>query len=169
MSKFYWLWMALAALPVYAQQPASPARLDQVAEKGRQVMPFNLEKTLHVFNKTEYGGQQQVIVKDTNDQQQINLIRKHLSEIASKFIQGDFSGPMRIHGEDMPGVKELSAGAKQIHFQYQDLPNGGQIEYRTADPQLIAAIHRYFDSQLSDHARHALPGGHHRHHAQPQP
>jgi hypothetical protein len=168
MSKFYWLWMVLAALPVYAEQAASPARLDQVAEKGRHVMPFHLEKTQHVFNKSEFGGFQQVIVKDAKDSEQIVLIRQHLREIEGKFVQGDFSGPRRIHGEDMPGLKELSANAKRIQFAYQDLSNGGQIEYRTADPQLIAAIHRYFDAQLSDHARHAVPGGHHRHHAQPQ-
>lgn len=151
-------------MSVYAGQSVSPARLDQVAEQGRHVMPFNLDKTLHVFDKTEYGGLQQVIVKDNNDTQQIRLIRKHLSDIGNKFVQGDFSGPRRIHGDDMPGIKELSAGARHMHFQYQDLPNGGQIEYRSDDPQLINAIHNYFDAQLRDHVRHAMPV----HHAQPQ-
>lgn len=148
--------------------PTDPARLDQVVERGVKVMPFNLDKTLHIFDKNETGGVQRVIAKDETDTEQINLIRRHLSQIAGRFAQGDFSGPKRIHGDDMPGVKELSAAAKQMHFAYQDLPNGGQIDYLSEDPQLIAAVHRYFDAQLSDHARHAVTGGHHMHHAQPQ-
>jgi hypothetical protein len=60
----------------------------------------------------------------------------------------------------MPGVKELSAGAKQVRFSYQDLPKGGQIDYTTDVPVLITAIHSYFDAQLSDHARHVMHHGH---------
>ncbi len=162
MNKYYWLGFLLAAAPVYAEQPASPARLDQVVEQGRHVMPFDLEKTLHVFNKTDYGGLQQVIAKDAGDQAQIGLIRRHLAGIAARFALGDFSGPRRIHGDDMPGVKELSAAARRMQFDYQDLPNGGRIDYRSDDPRLIEAVHRYFDAQLRDHARHAVSGGHQR-------
>lgn len=146
------------------EEPVSPKRLDEVAERGSKVMPFNLEKTLHIFNKTEKGGIQQVIAKDASDNEQITLARKHLAEIAARFAQGDFSGPRRIHGNDMPGVKELSAGAERVRFVYQDLPNGGQIEYVSDVPELIEAIHRYFDAQLSDHARHVMPGGRHHGH-----
>lgn len=160
------LLLTSAAMMVHAQAPASPERLDDVAERGRHVMPFDLEKTQHVFNKTKHGGIQQVIAKDAADGEQITLIRKHLSQIAERFAQGDFSGPKRIHGDDMPGVKELAAAAGRVHFEYSDLPNGGQIDYRSDDPQLIAAVHRYFDAQLSDHARHAVPGGHGMHHGQ---
>ncbi len=149
---------------VCAIEPATPARLDEVAGRGSKVMPFNLEKTLHIFDKIEKGGLQQVIAKDANDVEQIELTRKHLADIAAGFAKGDFSGPQRIHGADMPGLKELSAGAKQVRFVYQDLPNGGQIEYLTDVPELVTAIHRFFDAQLSDHARHAMPGGHGQHH-----
>jgi len=152
----------------HAQTPADQTRLDQVVERGAKVMPFNLDKTLHIFDKNETGGVQRVIVKDASDTEQINLIRRHLSEIAGRFAQGDFSGPRRIHGDDMPGVKELSSASKQMYFEYRDLPNGGQIDYRSDDSQLVDAVHRYFDAQLSDHARHAAPGGHQMHHAQPQ-
>lgn len=158
--------MALAAGSVHALPPADPARLNEVIERGRQVMPFDLEKTQHIFDKTDSGGIQQVIAKDAGDTQQIALIRQHLSGLASRFSQGDFSGPKRIHGNDMPGVAALSSAGGRIVFIYQDLPNGGQLEYRSDEPSLIDAIHSYFDAQLHDHARHAIGGGHAQHHAQ---
>ena len=158
------LMLLLTTATAQAQQPADSTRLDKVVERGKQVMPFNLEKTLHIFDKTETGGVQQVVAINATDAEQIRLIRQHLSAIAARFSQGDFSGPKRIHGNDMPGVAELSTAADRIRFDYQDLPNGGQIDYRSTDPQLIAAVHRYFDAQLKDHARHAVPGKHDMHH-----
>jgi hypothetical protein len=92
------------------------------------------------------------------------LVRSHLSQLATHFAEGDFSGPRRIHGDDMPGVKALASAAGKVRFVYRELPNGAEIEYRTEDKPLIEAIHSYFDAQLSDHARHAVPGGHGMHH-----
>lgn len=158
------VYMLIPVSIVYSAQPADPARLDEVAERGSHVMPFDLEKTLHIFDKTETGGLQQVIAKDKSDSEQISLIRKHLADIAERFGKGDFSGPIRIHGDDMPGVKLLSTNASKIRFEYQELPNGAQINYQSDDPQLIDAIHQYFDAQLSDHARHAVGSGHKMHH-----
>ncbi|WP_107763403.1 aspartate carbamoyltransferase [Nitrosospira multiformis] len=139
-------------------------RLDEVAERGTHVMPFDLEKTTHVFSKTPKGGVQQVVVKGKSDTEKIRLIRVHLSEISNDFKHGDFSKPARIHGEDMPGLAELkSAKPGEIKIEYAELPDGAQISYSTSSPKLINAIHRWFDAQLSDHARHAVPGHPHRH------
>jgi len=161
-----WPLLLSLALPVSIQaaEPASAARLDEVAERGAKVMPFNLEKTTHVFSKTEHGGRQEVIAKDAADAAQIRLIREHLSAIAQGFAQGDFKGPAKIHGEAMPGLAALrGARAGQVKYAYQDLADGGSIDYVTDDPALVEAIHRYFDAQLSDHARHAMPGHHDMH------
>ncbi|AMK77411.1 MULTISPECIES: hypothetical protein [Methylomonas] len=156
--------LMLSVTTVQAIPPVDPARLDEVQERGSHVMPFALEKTLHIFNKTETGGIQQVIAKDAADSEQIGLVRSHLSQLATHFADGDFSGPRRIHGDDMPGVKALASAAGKVRFVYRELPNGAEIEYRTEDKPLIEAIHNYFDAQLSDHARHAVPGGHGMHH-----
>jgi len=151
------------AVSVQAAEKASEGRLDEVAKRGAHVMPFNLEQTTHVFSKTEKGGLQQVIVKDSSNAEQIKLIREHLSKISQEFRQGDFSDPAKIHGEDMPGLAELrTATPGQIKIVYKELPNGAEIDYSTDDPKLVEAIHQWFDAQLSDHARHAVPG--HPHH-----
>lgn len=153
----------LLVLPVQAVEKASEARLNEVARRGAQIMPFNLEQTTHIFTKTEKGGLQQVVVKDVSNAEQITLIRDHLSKISREFARGDFSSPAKIHGEDMPGLGELrKARPGQITVEYKELTNGAQIAYSADDSNLIEAIHQWFDAQLSDHGRHAVSG--HAHH-----
>jgi len=146
-------------IPAYAVEKASEQRLDEVAQRGSHVMPFNLEQTTHIFSKTEKGGLQQVIVKDSTNAEQIKLIREHLTKISNEFRKGDFSNPAKIHGDTMPGLDELhKAKPGQIDVLYKELPNGAEINYSTDSPVLINAIHQWFDAQLSDHARHAISG-----------
>lgn len=147
------------ATPVHAVEKADEQRLDEVAERGSHVMPFDLEKTTHIFSKTDTGGIQQVIAKDKSDTEQINLIRSHLSAIAKEFKQGNFSNPEKIHGASMPGLAELKAAKSgQLEIMYKELPDGAEITYATSIEKLKHAIHRWFDAQLNDHARHAVPG-----------
>ncbi len=133
-------------------------RQEEIAEKGGQVMPFDLEKTTHVFEKTETGGVQKVVADDPNDAEQVALIREHLEEEAAAFQQGDLSDPSEIHGEEMPGLVELEARAEEIDIRYSDLLDGAKIEYDTSDPALVTALHDWFDAQVSDHGDHAEDG-----------
>lgn len=41
-----------AAITTHATEPIDEKRLDDVAERGTYVMPFDLEKTTHVFSRT---------------------------------------------------------------------------------------------------------------------
>jgi hypothetical protein len=152
--------LALCGLLASTDVVAQPTRQEEVATKGAQVMPFDLEQTMHVFQPQDNGGLQTVTAKDPANSQQIALIQAHLQEEAAKFRQGDFSDPAKIHGEDMPGLAALRVGAGQIDVQYASLPNGAQIQYTTKNPALIAALHQWFAAQLSDHGHHAV-GGHH--------
>ena len=158
----FWLPL-LTIFPVHAVEKADEKRLDEIAERGSHVMPFDLEKTTHIFTQTPNGGVQQVIAKNKSDTEQINLIHTHLSEISNEFKHGNFSNPEKIHGKDMPGLAELKAAQpEQIKFEYEELPDGAQITYSTKVEELKRAIHQWFEAQLSDHARHAVPG--HSHH-----
>lgn len=150
---------SLTTFSAQAVEKASEKRLDEVVERGSHVMPFDLEQTTHVFSKTEKGGLQQVVVKDPKNSEQIKLIRQHLSKISSEFKKGDFSNPAKIHGKDMPGLDVLrNTKPEQFKVDYKELPNGAQINYASDDKKVIDAIHQFFDAQLSDHARHAVPG-----------
>ena len=128
-----------------------------IAEKGGIVMPFNLDETTHLFQKTGNGGLQRVTAGNSSDTAQINLIRAHLRDESQNFRRGDFSSPAQIHGHAMPGLSELIEKHNQIDIRYTALSDGGQILYTTGNPALIDAIHRWFDAQLSDHGEHAIP------------
>ena len=119
-------------------------RQDMVHDMGSNVMPFDLSQTAHIFEMTESGGIQQVIAKDPNNSTQIALIQQHIQHEITMFAAGNFSDPMSLHGSEMPGVQELSAGAAQIKFEYTALPNGAQITFTTQALPLITEIHRWF-------------------------
>jgi hypothetical protein len=161
--------VAAVCLP-FATQAADPQRIAAVAKRGADVMPFDLKATTHVFTKTDTGGVQSVVAKDPGDRAQVDLVRKHLKEIQEQFLKGDFSGPSHIHGREMPGLAQLqSAKPGQIKMAYMDVPGGAQVTYSTSEPELVAALHSWFDAQLSDHGADAMAGHHHDHGAIPKP
>ncbi len=152
--------LAAAALPVHA---ADATRQAEVARRGADVMPFSLAATTHVFTRTADGGTQQVVAKDSLDAAQVLLVRQHLREIEAQFRSGDFSGPAHIHGHDMPGLARLRTAAPgQLAIAYGEVKGGAVLTYRSADPTLVAALHQWFDAQLSDHGADAMAG--HQHH-----
>ena len=48
------------------------------------------------------------------------------------------------------------------YIDYKDVKGGGQLTYKTQDASLVAALHKWFDAQLSDHGKDAMEG--HAHH-----
>jgi hypothetical protein len=133
---------------------AAHDRQAEVAARGEQVMPFDLERTTHSFIKTSTGGTQRV-VSDDGDEGQIGLIRTHLATESQAFGRGDFASPERIHGADMPGLAVLRQPGSALSVTYVDTPTGGQITYATSRPEVVAALHLWFDAQTSDHGGHA--------------
>ena len=149
-------WIILPILAAFslahAAWAAPTARQQEVAQKGAMVMPFNGQNSKHVFQKMPDGGLQQVLANDASDKDLVVAIRGHLSMEAARFQKGDYSDPMKIHGMDMPGVQYLSSiKPGQIVIIYRDLPNGAEVHYTGKDADTIAAIHKWFDAQLSDH------------------
>lgn len=142
---------------------AAAQRQAEVSRLGKDVMPFALAATTHIFAKSESGGTQQVVAKAAGDATQTQLIRQHLHDIQAQFLKGDFSGPTHIHGQAMPGLAELKAAKPgQIAIDYRDIQDGAELAYKTSDAKLVAALHKWFDAQLSDHGKDAMEG--HVHH-----
>ncbi|SDO47575.1 hypothetical protein SAMN04489798_3049 [Pseudomonas arsenicoxydans] len=138
---------------------ADAQREAEVSQRGEEVMPFSLAATTHIFTKNAEGGMQQVVVKKSTDADQVKLVREHLQEIRKQFLNGDFSGPSRIHGDDMPGLADLkTAKPGQISIVYQDVEGGAELIYNTSDASLVTALHKWFDAQLSDHGKDAMEG-----------
>lgn len=145
-------------LPAAAGPTTAPSAHDAMVERrSGEVMPFDLNRTMHVFAPTSDGGVQTVTVHD-GDPRQVALVRSHLRKEAAAFAAGDFSDPARIHGTNMPGLARLRAGARRISVSYAQTPDGASIRYKTADPHLVAALHTWFAAQVKDHGAHAMMG-----------
>ena len=143
-----------------ARSAAPNSRQDEVRKKGAQVMPFALDRTVHVFDKTDTGGVQRVLVRG-NAPDQLAMIRSHLLDISKSFATRDFSKPMHIHGAEMPGLADMQAAtADELSADYAEVVDGAQITYASHSPKIVAAIHRWFDAQLSDHGNDAMSHDH---------
>lgn len=131
------------------------SRQTEVAQRGASVMPFDLERTTHQFTKTDSGGVQTVFADDPKDATQITLIRQHLTQEVDRFRRGDFTDPAAIHGDQMPGLQALRGHGGRITIAQESTPDGGRVTYTTAVPELVDALHTWFDAQVSDHGAHA--------------
>jgi hypothetical protein len=153
--------MTLAVIPVAAQHSMPGMTMSLAfAKREREVMPFNLEATIHTFKNVSDGCTELVTVKNAKDSKNLALIRSHLTKEAKKFSQGDFSDPAYLHGKDMPGLAQVSAGAKagKIKITYSSLPTGAQLRYVTKDAKLVKALHVWFEAQVNQHGDHAMTG-----------
>jgi hypothetical protein len=153
--------VALASIPSNAQHSMPGMTMDPgFAKRERKVMPFSLEVTLHTFKNANNGGTELVTVKNTKDSKNLALIRSHLLKESKKFSRGDFSDPAYLHGKNMPGLAQVSAGAKAGHIKitYSSLPTGAQLRYITTDAKLVSAIHAWFFAQVNEHGKHAKVG-----------
>jgi len=149
-------------LSVTAAGAADPQRQAAVASRSADVMPFSLKATTHVFTKTAEGGTQRVIAKSPDDTQQVKLVREHLQGIQAEFSKGDFSGPSHVHGTEMPGLAALKAAKPgEIAIAYKRVVGGAELTYRTSNAKLVAALHQWFEAQLSDHGTDAMAGHQH--------
>ncbi|MGB7479343.1 MAG: aspartate carbamoyltransferase [Burkholderiaceae bacterium] len=153
------LTFAIAALLPLMAGAADAHRQAEVAERGKDVMPFQLQATVHIFTKTADGGTQRVVARNIADAGQTQLVRQHLREIQAQFLKGDFSGPAHIHGQEMPGLAQLRAAKPgQIAIDYREVEGGAELVFGSADGRLVSALHQWFDAQVSDHGRDAMAG-----------
>ena len=134
----------------------SQTRQEHVHNHAHTVMPFDISRSVHIFRMTDFGGIQRVIAKDPKDSVQTDLIREHLRQEAEKFQEGDFSSPATLHGADMPGLRELQAGASRLEVSYTEVPDGAEIRFEGSDIGIITAVHRWFGAQLSEHGDDAI-------------
>jgi len=156
--------LVLAFLGVVIASSVDPSereaqrRQARVADRGRQVMPFDLDATTHRFETDSAGGVQSVVADDPTDTGQISLIRGHLRQELERFSKGDFGDPAAIHGGEMPGLANLRKSSAATQVTYQDLVDGGRLTYRSEEPTVVAALHEWFAAQVSGHGGHARAG-----------
>lgn len=138
--------------------PESTDRQTAVADRGADVMPFDLDATTHAFTPTDDGLIEDVVADDPDDLANIELIREHLTSERDRFDRGDCADPAAIHGDDMPGLAELETGAADIEIAYSELDDGARLTFTSEDPALVEALHRWGEAQMTDHGEHADAG-----------
>jgi len=119
-----------------------------VDAKGDKVMGFPHDKTTHHFLLYKTGGAIEVVAKDNENR---DKIRMHLRHISHMFAAGDFSAPMLIHGNEVPGKNVMTERKAQIAYQFEELPMGGRVKIVTSDKKALAAVHEFLRFQISEH------------------
>jgi hypothetical protein len=142
------------------QQPASPdpgkcpmhdarrSPMNQRAEKG---MGFSQTATTHHFLLRSDGGVIQVGARDSADTASRDEIRMHLVHITRAFQNGDFDVPMFVHDTVPPGVPAMKRLQRQIHYSFQETPNGGRVVISSTDKDAVKAVHSFLRFQIKEH------------------
>lgn len=125
-------------------------------QRGQAVMGVDQYASAHVFEDSPDGGRVVLERADASDTADIATIRAHMRDIAVAFRAGDFTKPFQVHAQTVPGTAEMTARKGAITYEARDLPRGGEVRIRTADPAATAAIHEFLKFQREQH--HA--GGH---------
>jgi hypothetical protein len=116
---------------------------------------FDLDARTHHFEPVDNGLVETVVADEPIDDAQVGLIQEHQQEEAGRFSRGDYGDPAAIHGDDMPGLADLEAGADAIAIDYEAVDDGATVTFTTDDPQLVDALHRWAAAQTADHGDHA--------------
>jgi hypothetical protein len=117
----------------------------------QMAMGFDQEKTTHHFRLAPDGGTIQVEVNDPADADQKAHVVAHLQRITDQFASGDFTAPLRTHGEEPPGVPALRRLKDRIRYAFEPTERGGRVVLRTHDPDALAVIHRFLRYQIREH------------------
>lgn len=146
------------------QGAASQYSHSEMNARGEKGMGFSQTATQHHFFLTANGGAIQVQVKDASDEVNLKAIRTHLKHIGQAFASGDFDIPMFVHDTTPPGVAEMKQLRNEIHYSFEQLPNGGRVVIDSGNQAAVDAIHQFLRFQIREHetgdsmgVRQALP------------
>lgn len=130
---------------------ASGQHHHDVDQKGDKVMGFPHDKTTHHFRLFADGGAVEVEANDATDTVNRDKIRQHLGHIAHMFAGGDFSAPMLIHSQKVPGADVMKLRKAELDYRFEELASGGRVRITTKDKKALAAVHEFLRFQISDH------------------
>lgn len=119
-------------------------------ERGAVAMQVDQSRAIHHFDSLNDGGR---IVLESTDGDSVGIagIRAHFRDIESAFRAGDFSIPMFVHGEPVPGTDVMAARKALISYTRTELPRGAELRMRTRDSAALAAIHEFLAFQRQAH------------------
>jgi hypothetical protein len=120
-------------------------------EHAEHTMGFSQTQTTHHFLLRKNGGVIQVEANAPSDVQSRDQIRTHLSHIAKAFAAGDFSDPMSVHDQVPAGVPVLQRLKADLHYMFEETPQGGRVVIETKNPEALKAVHEFLRFQIHEH------------------
>lgn len=141
----------MANCPMHAQHTVQPGPGPELDARGDQVMGFDHAKTRHHFLLVPEGGSINVEVTEAADTVNREAIRKHLTQIAEVFAQGNFAMPGAIHARTLPGLETMARLKGEIRYRFEETALGGRVNIASANPEARAAIHEFLRAQIEDH------------------
>lgn len=145
--------LALAfAPPVAAQHEHSHGddAFAQLQKRGAVYMGVDQYTSVHEFEDLPDGGRIR-LARDASDTAGAATIRSHLQEITRAFRAGDFEIPMLVHDQHVPGTDVLASRRDRIEYEFREVPGGGEIRIRTADPMALTALRGFLAFQRDEH------------------
>ena len=114
-------------------------------------MGFSQTETTHHFLLKADGGVIQVEANDPKDTRNRDLIRMHLTHISQAFAAGDFSDPLAVHDKVPDGVPVMQRLKGDIHYTFEETPQGGRVLIKATNLQALDAIHEFLRFQVREH------------------
>jgi hypothetical protein len=136
--------------PMHKEHMKTERQAD-VEKQGDEAMGFSHDKTTHHFRLLPDGGAIEVTINDGNDSQNVQAIRSHLTHIVAMFSKGDFSVPMFVHSQVVPGTTEMKERRAEISYTFEELPAGARVRISTKNHDALNAIHDFLRFQIQDH------------------
>jgi hypothetical protein len=134
----------------HAAHASADSSFDAMQRRGRSAMGVDQYTSVHRFDPLADGGRIE-LQRDADDSTGAAAIRVHMRDIARAFASGDFTTPATVHLKTVPGAATMRARRRHIRYEPEDLPRGGALRIRSADPSAIAAIHRFLAFQRAEH------------------
>ncbi len=136
--------------PMHEQHTGKQHDHDMV-RRGNQGMGFAQDKTTHHFLLRKDGGAIQVTANSADDKGSIDNVRMHLEHIRQAFQSGDFNIPMFVHDQTPPGVPVMVKLKDQIHYTYEEVPQGGRVVISSKNADAVAAVQEFLRFQITEH------------------
>jgi predicted ester cyclase len=143
-----------AAPPPTLTKHMNSSSMSSMLQRGDIAMGFNQIKIVHHFIATPTGGEIMIVAQNSNDNDTIKQIRKHVVDIQKDFSEGNFTKPFFIHAQQVPGTNLMAERKDLITYRIRQIDNGSVLLLTTNDQQLILAIHQFIAFQSTQHSGH---------------
>lgn len=123
-------------------------------KRGDIWMGFNQSKISHQFVITPNGGKIIVTALDNNDTQTIGQIKNHIKDIQKLFSKGNFTIPLFVHAQKVPGTDVMKNKKDLINYSVVEMQNGSSLILTTNDKEVSDAISQFMKFQATEHKGH---------------